>query len=67
MGITPYIGEFGDLHTWLMLQVEHHPEEELESEQLIITPLVRLFKGAYLTEFGINSNGNAMVNLIIRF
>ncbi len=67
VGIAPYIAEFGDLHTWLMLQVEHHPEEEQDSQQFIVTPLVRLFKGAYLTEFGINSNGNAIINLIIRF
>ena len=43
IGWAPYEGSYGELHTWLMLQVEHLPEND---DTTIITPLLRLFKGA---------------------
>lgn len=64
VGIAPYIGDYGDLHTWLMLQVEHNPKE---SDPIKFTPLVRMFKGVHLAEFGVNEDGDAMVNWVIRF
>jgi len=30
IGVAPYIGDYGDLHTWLMLQVENRPENETQ-------------------------------------
>lgn len=67
IGIAPYIGGYNALHTWLMLQVEHHPEALDDDNQLIITPLVRLFKGDYLIELGINNNGDPLFNWVVRF
>ena len=67
LGVAPYLGEYGSIHTWLMLQVEHHPEQPSSEDRLILTPLVRIFKGDYLVELGVNSNGDALANLIIRF
>ncbi len=64
VGIAPYIGDYGDLHTWLMLQVDHRPGSD---EELTFTPLVRLFKGEYLAEAGISHDGDILANLIIRF
>lgn len=64
VGIAPYVGDFGDLHTWLMLQVDHHPNEE---DNFVVTPLVRMFKGPYLGEVGMSNNGDALLNLSIRF
>ena len=64
LGIAPYIGDYGDLHTWLMLQVNHRPEQE---NNLIVTPLIRVFKREYLAEFGVSEEGDALINLIIRF
>lgn len=66
IGIAPYVAEYGNIHTWLMLQAEHHPEEKGD-EQLIVTPMVRVFKGDYLGEVGINSNGDGMFNWVVRF
>jgi len=63
-GIAPYLGSYGDLHTWLMLQVEHRSDGE---DRVEVTPLVRLFKDEYLAEFGINSQGSALVNFVIRY
>lgn len=64
IGIAPYIGDYGDLHTWLMLQVDHMPGDD---DQLTVTPLVRLFKGVNLVEAGMNDNGEVLFNWIIRF
>jgi len=64
LGIAPYIGDYGDLHTWLMLQVEHNPKHD---DPITITPLVRLFKGVVLAELGIDENRKALLNLVIRY
>jgi hypothetical protein len=49
LGIAPYVAEFGELHTWAMLQVENHPDAD---EPLTVTPLLRFFKGPLLVEAG---------------
>lgn len=64
VGWAPYEGAYGDLHTWLMLQVDHAPEAE---NQLTVTPLVRLFKGVHLFEAGISNRGNVLFNYIYRY
>ena len=48
-----------------MLQFTHIPE--FEGDEIIVTPLVRLFKASYLTEFGFSSNKKFLFNFIIRF
>ena len=67
VGIAPYVREYGNIHTWIMLQAEHHPEAIDQDNQIIFTPMIRMFKGDYLGEFGINTNGDAMFNWIVRF
>lgn len=64
IGVAPYQGDYGDLHTWFMLQVEHSSENE---DEFIITPLVRLFKNVHLLEIGVNNNEEVLFNYIIRF
>lgn len=64
IGVAPYIGDYGDLHTWLMLQVDHSPEKE---DTLTVTPLIRLLKGEYLTEIGVSENGDALINFVVRY
>lgn len=64
IGIAPYIGDYGDLHTWLMLQVDHSPENQ---DTITVTPLIRLFKGEYLTEIGVSDNGDALINFVVRY
>jgi len=66
IGIAPYVADYGNLHSWIMLQVQHQPKYEGE-EQIITTPLVRVFKGAYLAEFGVSSNKRVLFNFIARF
>ncbi len=64
VGVAPYIGEYGDIHTWLMLQVDHQPEAE---DKVTVTPLVRFFKGVHLVEAGMNNNGELLFNYVIRY
>ena len=63
-GWAPYEGDYGDLHTWLMLQVDHTPEAQ---DNFTITPLVRLFKGLHLMEAGINNHGEILFNYVYRY
>ncbi len=64
VGIAPYIGDYGDFHTWIMLQLDHQAEAK---DHFTLTPLVRVFKDEYLGEFGMNEDGDVLANLIIRF
>lgn len=64
IGVAPYIGDYGDLHTWLMLQVDHNPSKD---DEITFTPLVRMFRGNFLTEAGISDEGKVLFNAVIRF
>ncbi len=64
IGIAPYVGDYGDWHTWLMLQADYRPTAE---DKVTFTPLVRVFKGNYLGEAGISDHGDVLFNWVIRF
>lgn len=64
VGIAPYVGDYGDLHTWLMLETQHSPENK---DPWTVTPLVRLFKGVNLMEAGISNKGDILFNWVIRY
>ncbi len=64
VGVAPYIGDYGDLHTWLMLQVEHMPEND---NNFTVTPMVRLFKDVHLLEAGVSNHGEILFNYIFRY
>ena len=65
IGVAPYIGDYGDLHTWLMLQVENQPESETPTT---LTPLVRFFYDVQLLEIGYTPETEEfMLNWIVRF
>ncbi len=64
-GWAPYEGDTGDLHTWLMVEVDHRPDNE---EEVGVTPLVRLFKGAALFELGWSvTDDEPLINFTYRF
>lgn len=48
-GWAPYEGDTGDLHTWLMVEIDHRPDN---GDEIGVTPLVRFFKGSALFEIG---------------
>ncbi|MCG8442006.1 MAG: hypothetical protein MI723_09375 [Caulobacterales bacterium] len=65
IGVAPYIGDMGDLHTWLMVEVDHRPDN---AEPVAVTPLVRFFKGPALLELGWSvTDDEPLINLTYRF
>ena len=64
VGWAPYKGDYGDLHTWLMFEVEHMPEGD---DHFTFTPLVRLFKGFHLFEVGFSNHDGFLFNYIFRY
>lgn len=64
VGVAPYIGDYGDLHTWVMLEVEHQPEAD---DHFTFTPMVRMFKDVHLAEFGVSDNGDVLFNYVYRY
>lgn len=64
VGMAPYIADYGALHTWLMVEVEHIPESE---NNITLTPLVRLLKDVHRFEAGISSNRDVLLNWAVRF
>ena len=65
IGYAPYEGNTGDLHTWLMVEVDHRPDNV---DPVGVTPLIRFFKGAALLEVGWSVTDNEpLVNFTYRF
>lgn len=64
VGIAPYIANYGSLHTWFMMQVDHRPKME---NTWTLTPLVRLFKGNTLVEAGVDHRGGLLFNATLQF
>tara|TARA_S200000501_G_scaffold219024_1_gene205560 strand:+ start:4444 stop:5046 length:603 start_codon:yes stop_codon:yes gene_type:complete len=62
-GIAPYIGEYGDLHTWMFIKTKQNSLDDEWSTY----PTLKFFKGDYLIEFGYNSKTSWDVHLMRRF
>lgn len=63
LGFAPYVGEYGDLHTWIMVQPEYTSHRKRPWEG---TVLLRFFKKAHLFEIGVNNLGKIMLNYTYR-
>jgi hypothetical protein len=64
VGVAPYLANYNELHTWIMIQVDHHPEK---NHSTAVTPLLRFFYKTLLVEGGVSTRGNAMFNLVKQF
>ena len=65
VGWAPYEGDTGDLHTWLMLEVDRR---EHFAKATTVTPLLRFFKGPALLELGYNlGDSKPLINFTFRF
>jgi len=62
-GVAPYIGDYGDLHTWLMVKFKENSYAKTSS----LYPVVKLFKGNTLMEFGYSDSSNWDIHLMYRF
>ena len=49
-GLAPYLGEYGDFHTWIMVK----SKKNSLSENWSTFPVLKFFKGNFLIEFGYN-------------
>jgi len=64
VGFAPYEGDYGDLHTWLFLQLHHMPEAD---DPLSAAAVVRFFYQTALLEAGVEEDGDLILNLQLRF
>ena len=64
LGFAPYVAKYGALHTWLMYELNHMPEN---SENYISNYILRFFKSTNLVEIGLNQKKNTTFNFIKRF
>ncbi len=64
VGWAPYVADYGKLHTWIMLQADHRPDD---SDSVTLTPLLRFFKGTQLFEIGYSDKDTLLINFIWRF
>ena len=65
VGWAPYEGDTGDLHTWLMVEVDDRPDAR---ESVGVTPLIRFFKNTLLVEVGYNmTEHQPLANFTFRF
>ncbi len=63
-GFAPYLANYEDLNTWLMVQVDHHPHKE---DTMVVTPLTRFYYKTVLVEAGYSSNDKVMFNWRLQF
>ena len=63
IGLAPYLGNYGDLHTWLMVKSKH----DSLTDEWNSYPVVKFFKGDYLLEFGFDENDELDLHFMIRF
>ena len=63
LGIAPYIGEYGDFHTWMMVKSK---KNSLTSDW-ITYPVLKFFKGDFLVEIGYDSDLDWDVHMMYRF
>jgi hypothetical protein len=64
LGIAPYVANTGALHSWIMVEGHHRPENQ---DKLAATVLLRFFKGPALLEIGVDDQKQPLLNYIHRF
>ena len=68
VGFAPYLANYNDLNTWLMVQIDHHPTKD--DALVAFTPLgMRCFTPPKTTlmEAGYSSNHHLMFNWQLQF
>lgn len=63
-GFAPYLADFNELNTWVILELKNISKM---SDDIIVTPIVRLFYNNVLMEFGISSKGSSEFNFMVHF
>ena len=63
LGLAPYLGDYGDFHTWIMIKTKKNSLSGSWSTY----PLLKFFKGDFLIEFGYNDKTKLDAHLMYRF
>ena len=63
IGVAPYIGDYGDFHTWIILKSKKNSLENKWSTY----PVLKFFKGNILMEIGYHEKTNWDAHLMYRF
>lgn len=63
-GVAPYLAEFDQLNTWLIVRFEHVSGMDRD---LSVIPKIRLFKDNYFLEVGCSLRGEPLVNFMVHF
>ena len=63
IGVAPYLGDYGDLHTWIMIKAKDNSLENKWSTY----PVLKFFKGNVLMEFGYSKKTKWDIHLMYRF
>jgi hypothetical protein len=64
IGFAPYLADYDQLNTWLLLRFDHHPAKD---DHFVVTPVVRFFYKTIWLEAGYSSNNHVMINWIVQF
>jgi hypothetical protein len=73
LGVAPYLANYDQINTWLMVQVDRYDEKHFSSHHVSalpstdVTPLVRLMYKTFMVEGGISFRGKVMFNWIQQF
>ena len=63
LGFSPYLGEYGDLHSWIMVKSKKNSLSNSWSSY----PVLKFFKGDFLFEFGFSNKTEWDAHLMYRF
>ena len=63
LGVAPYLGDYGELHTWIMVKTQKNSLTKNWSTY----PVLKLFKGNALIELGYDDKTEWDLHLIYRF
>jgi hypothetical protein len=64
VGFAPYLADYDQLNSWLLLRFDHHPAKE---GHFVVTPMVRFFYKTIWLEAGYSSNNHLMLNWALQF
>lgn len=62
LGFAPYVGEYGDLHSWLMVK----SKRTSSADDWNTYPMLRFFKGDYFLEVGVDENEKLDLHFMVR-
>jgi hypothetical protein len=64
VGFAPYLANYDDLNTWLLIRADHHPAK---NDHFVVTPVLRFFYKTIWLEIGYSSSNHVMVNWTVQF